>query len=121
MTGPEREEISLVALIDEKEKPLRMLLRENDFDDLEFRLAPSMLEGSGRWERKPRRFAFGEGLAPDPVIERMRAAWRDGEDAKLCDAVMQLERELAKGLGATLVIEETIPEGAPRCRFSLRV
>ena len=68
-----------MALIDEKEKPLRMLLRENDFDDLEFRLAPSMLEGSGRWERKPRRFAFGEGLAPDPVIERMRAAWRDGD------------------------------------------
>ena len=47
--------------------------------------------------------------------------WRDGKDAKLCDAVMQLERELAKGIGATLVIEETIPEGAPRCRFTLRV
>ena len=67
-----------MALIDEKQKPLRRLLRENDFDDLEFRLAPSMLEGSGEWRRKPRRFAFGEGLASDPVIERMRAAWRDG-------------------------------------------
>jgi len=54
------------------------ILREDDFEDLEFRLAPSMLEGSGRWQKKPQRFAFDEGMGPDPVIERMRDAWRGG-------------------------------------------
>ena len=65
-----------------------------------------------------------ESVTDDEAVFYLKTCpygWRDGEDAKLCDAVMQLERELAKGLGATLVIEETIPEGAPRCRFSLRV
>ena len=37
-----------------------------------------MLEGSGRWQKKPQRFAFDEGMGPDPVIERMRDAWRGG-------------------------------------------
>lgn len=45
--------------------------------------------------------------------------WSEG-DGELCDAVMQLERELATGIGATLVIEDTIPRGAAKCRFVLR-
>ena len=53
-------------------------------------------------------------------LNRCPYGWRTGEDAPLCDAVMQLERELVAGMGGTLIIEETIPEGAPKCRFTLR-
>ncbi len=41
-------------------------------------------------------------------------------DILLCDAVMQLERNLVDGIGGTLFIEETIPEGAPKCRFTIK-
>ena len=37
----------------------------------------------------------------------------------LCDAVMQFERELVAGIGARLVIEQTLPQGFSRCRFTL--
>lgn len=52
-------------------------------------------------------------------LNRCPYGWRSGEDAALCDAVMELERQLATGIGATLIIEETIPRGAPKCRFRL--
>ena len=38
----------------------------------------------------------------------------------ICDAVMQFERELVSGIGAELVIEQTLPQGFSRCRFRLR-
>jgi hypothetical protein len=47
--------------------------------------------------------------------------WRTADDTALCDAVMQFERELVAGLGGTLIIEETIPGGAPKCRFTVGV
>ncbi len=47
--------------------------------------------------------------------------WKGEGDVNLCDAVMQFERELAKGIGTMLVIEERIPDGAPACRFRVRV
>ena len=53
-------------------------------------------------------------------LTRCPYGWCDGKDARLCDAVMQLERELVAGLGGELVIQETIPQGAPKCRFTLR-
>jgi len=53
-------------------------------------------------------------------LNRCPYGWRTGKDAALCDAVMQLERELVAGIGGTLIIEETIPEGAPKCRFKLQ-
>ena len=68
-----------MVLTNGRVKPLRDILREDDFDDLEFRLAPSMLEGSGRWQKKAQRFAFDEGMGPDPVIDRMRDTWRGGK------------------------------------------
>ena len=46
---------------------------------------------------------------------------RTQKDIQLCDAVMQLERELVTGIGASLIIEETIPKGAHKCRFTIRV
>ena len=54
-------------------------------------------------------------------LVRCPYGWRTPADAPLCDAVMQLERELVAGMGASLVIEETIPAGAPKCRFTLRM
>ncbi len=53
-------------------------------------------------------------------LVRCPYGWRTPADAPLCDAVMHLERELVAGMGALLVIEETIPTGARRCRFTLR-
>ena len=53
-------------------------------------------------------------------LTRCPYGWREGGDARLCDAVMELERELVAGLGGTLIIEETIPEGASKCRFLLK-
>ncbi len=53
-------------------------------------------------------------------LSRCPYGWRTASDAPLCDAVMQLERELVAGMGASLTIEETIPGGAPKCRFTLR-
>lgn len=47
--------------------------------------------------------------------------WSPEGDEAICDAVMDLERELVSGMGATLVIEERIPQGAPKCRFTLSV
>lgn len=46
--------------------------------------------------------------------------WRVRGDERLCNAVMQLERELVSGIGGELVIEETIPQGATKCRFTIR-
>jgi hypothetical protein len=65
-----------MALIDALEKPLRDMLRDDDHDDLVFR--PTTSPSGGRWQRKQQRFALNEGLKPDPVIERMRDAWRAG-------------------------------------------
>ncbi len=42
------------------------------------------------------------------------------EDHELCHAVMNLEHEIVRGLGGTLDILERIPEGASRCRFTVR-
>lgn len=42
------------------------------------------------------------------------------EDALLCDAVMQFERNLVHGIGGTLIIEETIPKGASKCKFTVK-
>jgi len=78
-----------MVLTNGRVKPLRDILREDDFEDLEFRLAPSMLEGSGRWQKKPQRYAFDEGMGPDPVIDRMRNAWRGGRHA--CSFAIRLD------------------------------
>jgi hypothetical protein len=53
-------------------------------------------------------------------LTRCPYGWSTGDHVLLCDAVMQLERELVAGIGASLLIHETIPEGAPKCRFTLR-
>ncbi len=45
--------------------------------------------------------------------------WQSPDDAPLCDAVMEFERQLADGLGIDFQIQETIPQGAPKCRFLL--
>ena len=52
-------------------------------------------------------------------LKRCPYGWCTSEDAPLCDAVMELERELVAGIRGTLIIEETIPQGAPKCRFRL--
>lgn len=53
------------------------------------------------------------------LLNRCPYGWKEPSDRLLCDAVMQFERELVTGLGGSLVIEETIPQGAPKCRFRL--
>ncbi len=53
-------------------------------------------------------------------LKRCPYGWRSGEDIPLCDAVMQLEREMVAGIGGHLIIEETIPSGAAKCRFRLK-
>jgi len=53
------------------------------------------------------------------MLNRCPYGWKGEADMLLCDAVMQLERELVSGLGGVLVIEETIPRGAQKCRFRL--
>ena len=45
--------------------------------------------------------------------------WQSPEDGPLCDAVMEFERQLAAGLGIEFHIQETIPQGASKCRFLL--
>lgn len=52
-------------------------------------------------------------------LSRCPYGWRDAGDLPLCDAVMELERELVHGIGGRLVIEERIPAGARKCRFAL--
>lgn len=53
-------------------------------------------------------------------LTRCPYGWSTRDHLALCDAVMQLERDLVSGIGASLVIHETIPEGAPKCRFTIR-
>ncbi len=42
------------------------------------------------------------------------------EHARPCDTAMDMDRILMRRLGAELIIEETIPEGASRCRMIVR-
>lgn len=54
-------------------------------------------------------------------LNRCPYGWAEPRDRLLCDAVMDFERRLCSGIGVTLHIEETLPQGAPRCRFSLHL
>lgn len=44
----------------------------------------------------------------------------DNEHSDLCRATMNLEEEMIDQLGGELVIEESIAEGASKCRFRIR-
>jgi len=67
-----------MAFIDET-KPLNRLLLEDDHDDLEFHPPQTRRDGAGERKRKIQNFRFNEGLAPDPVIERIRDSWDKGD------------------------------------------
>jgi hypothetical protein len=42
------------------------------------------------------------------------------DQAKACDAAMEMDRVLFKLLGADLIIRESVVEGAPRCRMLMK-
>ncbi|MDD5222356.1 MAG: hypothetical protein PHE84_00065 [bacterium] len=61
--------------------------------------------------------------SPDQV-EFLVAACPYGYNRKdqmgVCDAVMDLDRTMVKLCGGSMVIEECIPGGAPKCRVTIR-
>ena len=61
---------------DLRDMTLEDALSKRDRDDLEY--VPHA-RGGGRWRRKRQRRAFNEAFEEDPLIERMREAWRDGD------------------------------------------
>ena len=66
-----------MTFIDESKLLNRMLL-EDDTDDLEFHPPQTRRDGAGSWQRKHRNYAFNEGLAPDPKMDRIRDTWKNG-------------------------------------------
>ncbi len=38
----------------------------------------------------------------------------------VCDAAMDMDRTMFKNIGAELIIKESIPEGAPKCRIWMK-
>jgi len=64
-----------------------------------------------------------ESVGPDSFeffVDACPYGFKHPDQEKACDAAMEMDRVLFKLIGADLIIQETAPKGAPKCRMKMK-